>query len=114
MIWPQALKSCKAGNLGPRFGEQPNGGVERLDLFGMADDIPCVEMADDADPQASDTLTQHCAIIGHRLVCACGIAWIMTGDDLEHKRVVAHRTVIGPIWSREKASGTTPRRLTLP
>ena len=72
-------RQCDLGYLSPRFGEEPNGGVERLDLFGMADDIPGVEMADDADPQACDTVAEHCAIIGRRLVCACGVASTISG-----------------------------------
>ena len=36
------------------FGEQFDRGVERLDLFGVAGDVLGVEVADHADPQASD------------------------------------------------------------
>src|SRR6516165_7241550 len=57
---------------------------------GMADDILGVEMPDDADPQASDVLAEQRPIVGYRLVGASGIAGIMSGDHLEHQRVVAH------------------------
>jgi len=38
------------------FGKEFYRGIERLDLLGIAGDIPGVEMPDDADPQASDVL----------------------------------------------------------
>jgi hypothetical protein len=40
-------------------------GVEGLDLFGIAGDIFGVEMADDADPQASDILAEQRPVVGY-------------------------------------------------
>src|ERR1700726_1487581 len=73
------------------FGEEFDRGVEGLDLFGIAGDIFGVEMADDADPQASDILAEQRPVVGYRLVRASRITRIMPGDHLEHQRVVAHR-----------------------
>src|SRR5215469_2071202 len=74
-----------------RFGEKLGRGVERFDLFGIAGDILGIEVPDDPDPQTSDILAQHRSVVGHRLVRAAGITWIMPGDYLKHQRVVAHR-----------------------
>jgi hypothetical protein len=39
-----------------RFRENFNGGVERFDLFGIAGNIPGVEMPDDTDSQISENI----------------------------------------------------------
>src|SRR6202040_4067137 len=77
-------------------GEEFDRGIERLDLFGIAGDIFGIEMADDADPQASDVLAEERPVVGHRLVGASRIPRIMPGDHLEHQRVVAHRATHRP------------------
>jgi hypothetical protein len=41
-----------------RLGEQLDRYIQRLDLFGIARNIPGVEMADDAEAQASDVLAE--------------------------------------------------------
>src|SRR6478736_6205047 len=70
-----------------RLGEQLDRYIQRLDLFGIARNIPGVEMADDADTHASDTLAkQRPVVVGHWLVGASGITRVMPGDHLEHQR----------------------------
>mgnify|MGYP003693630163 CR=1 FL=1 len=78
------------GGLRTRLGEQSDRGVEGVDLLRIGSDILCVEMPDDADPQASDVVTEHRPVVGHRLVGACRVGRVVPGDHLEHQRVVAH------------------------
>jgi hypothetical protein len=78
------------------LSEQLDHGIERFDLFGIADDVPSVKLPDDAHPQAPDTLAEHRAVVWHRFVAARGITRIVPGDDLEHQRVVAHRACHRP------------------
>ena len=84
--WQSDLADFRTG-----FGVQFDRGVDGLDLFRIAGNIPGVEMSDDADPQTSDALAKHRPVVGYRLGGASGITRIMPGDHLEHQRVVARR-----------------------
>jgi hypothetical protein len=97
-----------AAVLGKRWADRAD-----FDLFGIAGNIPNVEMPDDTDSRASDALAKHRAVVGTgssalpgSLASCPAITWSISA--------LSAVRVIGPIWSREKASGATPRRLTLP
>ena len=54
------------------------------------------------------------SVVARRYGSAAGIERIVTGDHVEHQRIVGTVRVKGPTWSSVNESGNTPRRDTRP